>query len=103
MAPYISYGYVDPSDNLPEFSWDPQGISPQFPNNNMYLIFFDGNKNQILKISVGNTSVYKLNQSQWNTILNSSGNKYYVAVSAFQTSAPTTGEYISQLKEYSKP
>ncbi len=88
----------------PIFYWSAQGGSLTYPNNSFVLIFFDINGNEIFRTSaITNAYTLTLTQSEWDSILYSTGTYYYTAISATQTNSPTTGAYISDKFIFNKP
>ena len=81
----------------PTIIWDAQGGSNDYPNNSFEVIIYDAQLNEILRKNVGNVTSYTLTSAEWNSILYTHGTTYRIAISATQTSDPTTGPYISIL------
>ncbi len=78
----------------PTFSWDGNGGSKKYPNNEFCLVFYDVTGNIVRKFWPKiSTFLYTLEVSDWQSIY---GKAVSVNVIAWQTSNPTTGEYISQ-------
>lgn len=91
------------TSSTPQISWDAQGGSVEYPNNQFQVIFYDHYFNEILRTPVTTASSYTLTQDEWDKVLYTDYTNYYVVVSAIQTDYPTTGEYISAIKEMVKP
>ncbi len=86
----------------PVITWLTQRASVAYPNNRFVLIFFDENGGEIFRTSTISGTSYTLTQAQWDLILARRGFTYSVAISATQTSSPTTGAYVSPLTVLSK-
>lgn len=80
----------------PTFSWVAQGGSTTYPNNCFVLIVYDTANQEILRSSMMVTTTYTFTQEEWNTILNSYGTTFRVAVSASSLYTPITGPYVSE-------
>ena len=83
----------------PTFSWTAQGGSTEYPNNRFRIIVYNVSNNVIFESSIFVDTTYTFTQAEWNTILNSYGTTFTVAIAALQTHSPTTGEYISERSE----
>ena len=94
--------YSTNSVNLPIFSWTANGLSDNLQNDYFDVIFYNIYKAEILRINTSSTSI-TLTQEQWDTILYSLGDKFYISVLTYQTSNPVTGGYYSNFIECSKP
>lgn len=86
----------------PTFNWTPNGTSNSLRNNSFIVIFYAENQSEILRVSTTSTSL-TLTQDQWNSILYTYGQTFYVAVIATQTGSPSTGGYYSNFVAYTKP
>ena len=84
------------STGTPTFSWVKQGGSTLYPNNRFRLAFYNSSYELILRTSYLNATSQTLTSSQWTQIINS-GSTIYCCVETFQTSAPQTGWYYSNL------
>ncbi len=88
----------------PAISWNPQGGSTDYPNNNFTVIVYGSEGQEILRTNVGNVTSYTLTTAEWRKVLFTGGTTFRVAISATQTSTPLTGPYISALSlNYTKP
>ena len=88
--------------NAPSFSWIADGPSTNLRNNDFYIIFYDCYYNEIMRIHTTNRPV-TLSQEQWDSIIYSYGNNYYVTVVTYETHTPITGGYYSNFISFAKP
>ncbi len=96
---------IDNSTNIPSFKWSEGGNynEPASKSNKFNLEFYDYYGNTILTTSDIFDNNYTLSFDEWNKIINSPGNIYYVSIKTYQTAKPTTGVYYSEYYTYVKP
>lgn len=89
----------------PTFSWNKgNGISSsKYQNNKFQVAFFDSTGKEILRTSEISSTSYTLSENEWNNVLYSYGSTFKAAVYGYQTSYPSTGGYLSNTVEYTKP
>ena len=89
----------------PTFSWNKgNGISSSNYQNNIFrVVFFDSTGKEILRTNEISSTSYTLTQSDWDKVLYSYGSTFQAAVYGYQTSYPTTGGYLSNTVQYTKP
>lgn len=91
------------TETNPSFSWTANGTSLSLPNNRFDIIIYNSKNTTILRVNGLTNTSYTLTSTQWNSVLNSYGTTYKVAIISYQTSTPTTGGYHSEVLTISKP
>lgn len=121
---YSSYAMWDPFDKLleyykmspddinisgtimsyltPTITWTPNGTSSSLLNNSFRVMIYNSSYSLVVDYYTTNTST-TLSQEQWNSVLSSGGDKFYITIGGSQTNGTSTGYYYSALKEFSKP
>ncbi len=79
-------------------------LSEFYKNNSFIIVFYNQYKYEIFRKNVTSTS-YTLSESEWNSILQESGDVFYWNIGAMQNDgyACTTGPYYSNYKLVTKP
>ncbi len=86
----------------PTLTWTANGTSDSLPNNYFDITIYDSDDNII--VSDYSYSTYlTLSLSDWASVINASGDKFYVSVEGSQTTSPTTGSYCSTKYAFDKP
>lgn len=87
--------YAVSSNNPPTFSWNAQGGSNSYPNNQFRVVFLNSSYNTILTTGYTTSNSIQLTASQWNLIQNTHSTVYYyIETKQTDTTAPT-GPYYS--------
>ena len=113
IAPLLEYYKIGASDitdnnttqitgNLPCFQWDNVSGWDNHPYNKFEIRFSSENSESLIINNIY-TNIYTLTESQWNTILNWTGNTLYLTIVSYHTYTPTTGGYYSKQRSYSLP
>ena len=96
VAAYLNSSPTGLTTSTPKFTWSKQGGSTTYPNNKFRLNFYDSAYALILSTSYVNSTSQTLNATQWNQV-KSCGPVIYCCVETYQTQAPQTGKYNSNL------
>lgn len=100
----ISNNYLD---ECPTFTWSTDMGSDYLHYNNFDLVFLNPMGQEVLRknniITTGETGSYTLTKSEWASIISVYGRTYYAYIVARQTLSFTSGNYYSELFEFSEP
>lgn len=100
----ISNNYLD---ECPTFTWSTDKGSDYLHYNNFDLVFLNPMGQEVLRknniITTGETGSYTLTKSEWASIISVYGRTYYAYIVARQTLSFTSGNYYSELFEFSEP
>lgn len=104
MAPSAVFeAETELSSTPPTFSWNAQGGSEKFPNNSFSIIIYNDDFSEYILTPTTTVTNLTLSSTIWNQVLNMSGTTIHVGVVGCQTNSPSTGPYISELKQFTKP
>jgi hypothetical protein len=100
----ISNNYLD---ECPTFTWSTDMGSDYLHYNNFDLVFLNPRGQEVLRknniITTGETGSYTLTKSEWASIISVYGRTYYAYIVARQTLSFTSGNYYSELFEFTEP
>lgn len=96
--------------SIPTFTWEANGTdiyykgkTYEFSYDTFDLTFYNANFSTILTKYNISRNKYTLLQSDWNSILKSSGTKYYLQIKSYDTLGLKSGPYFSNYYEFQKP
>lgn len=100
----ISNNYLD---ECPTFTWSTDMGSDYLRYNNFDLVFLNSRGQEVLRknniVTTGETGSYTLTKSEWASIISVYGRTYYAYIVARQTLSFTSGNYYSELFEFTEP
>lgn len=100
----ISNNYLD---ECPTFTWSTDMGSDYLYYNSFDLVFLNPIGQEILRknniVTTGETGSYTLTKSEWASIISVYGRTYYAYIVARQTLSFTSGNYYSELFEFTEP
>lgn len=100
----ISNNYLD---ECPKFTWSTDMGSQNLYYNSFDLVFLNPRDQEILRknniTTTGRTGSYTLTKSEWANIISVYGRTYYAYIVARQTLSFTSGNYYSELFEFTEP
>lgn len=100
----ISNNYLD---ECPTFSWFTYMGSSNLNYDSFDLVFLNPRGQEILRknniITTGSTGQYTLTESEWADIISVYGRTYYAYIVARQTLSYISGDYCSELHEFTEP
>lgn len=104
MAPSAVFqAEAELSSTPPTFSWNAQGGSLNYPNNSFSIIIYNNDFSEYIVTPRTTLTNLTISSTIWNQVLSMSGKTIYVGVVGYQTNTPSTGPYISALKQFTKP
>lgn len=99
----ISNNYLD---ECPTFTWSTDMGSKNLCYNSFDLVFLNPRGQEILRknniVTTGKTGSYTLTENEWANIISVYGRTYYVYIIARQTLSFTSGNYYSELFEFTE-
>lgn len=100
----ISNNYLD---ELPTFAWSTFMGSKYLYYNNFDLVFLNAKGQEILRknniVTTGGSGSYTLSENEWAKIISANGRTFYVYIIARQTLSFISGNYYSELFEFTEP
>jgi hypothetical protein len=100
----ISNNYLD---ECPTFTWSTDMGSDYLHYNNFDLVFLNPRGQEVLRknniVTTAETGSYTLTKSEWASIISVYGRTYYAYIVARQTLSFTSGNYYSELFEFTEP
>lgn len=90
-------------DISPTYSWNINLTQEVDVVNKYGLVFFDGNKNEILRIDNLNQTKYTPTIDSWNRIISTPGSSYYLSVICYNDYGAPLAHYYTNTVQFNKP